>query len=523
MAHQAFNLIEPLKESGSGAHELRYFFNMKYKIQIKRHCEVALQAKPKQSKTEIASSASGLFAMSVLLGSLVLFQGCKASYPEEKVASAIKEICLKEYKIEDVEVKFAGKTVGVFLPLRKLFAMDVRQELLSGNIANLESLFEPEPEAMEQLENVLFTISRVLLSSDREIDFYVLQATDIESTGLQLVLMGYVPDVRRVRLWDISRTEYRKRVLHELKFNRSVLWEKPVRGLFALTSEGRLDLKSAEQFFTKPITPETASPLLYDFLVHAKDKPDLKIDLVDIRSRAYKNNQSLVHLKLIENFEPAPGNFPAEFLYPSGSTLEYIFIVEPSDKQFKIVQVIPFYYMDETRTLKKVPLPPELDLDRNLDTWPERFNLEEITVGDFLARQLNRRVQALLLSDERIHHTIRHAQVNFAFRTEPANTGKRSPHFSLYFDFITKGMPKNRTLEEVISDEDILYLMDMILREFAVLARSYQFEDYEYLELVWEPAGSGAILRIEPSRLGLFRERKMDVSTLLGNKPPVQF
>ncbi len=455
----------------------------------------------------------------ISLCTFVLLGGCKASYPEEKVASAIKEICLKEYKIEDVEVKFSGKTVGVFLPLKKLFALDVRQELLSGNIANLESLFEPEPEAMDQLENVLFTISRVLLSSDREIDFYVLQATDIESTGLQLVLMGYVPDVRRVRLWDISRTEYRKRVLHELKFNRSVLWEKPVRQLFKLASENRLDLELAKQFFTKPITSETASPLLYDFLSGLKYKQNLQIDLEDVRSRAYKNNQSLVYVKLKENFEPKAGSPSSAHLYPSGSVLEYIFIVEPSDKQFKIAQVVPFYYLDETKMLKKVAFPQELDLDRNLDAWPERFNLEEITVGDFLAKQLNRRIQAMLLSDERIHHTIRHAQVNFTFHTEAELASNQHPHFSLFFDFITKGMSKNRTLKEVVGDEDVLYLMDIILREFSVLVRSYQFEHYEYLELVWEPAGSTAILKIEPNRLDLFREHKMNVSTLLGNNP----
>ena len=456
---------------------------------------------------------------------LSVLSGCNASYPEEKVASSIKEICLKEYKIENVEVKFAGKTVGVFLPLRKLFTMDVRQELLSGNISNLESLFEPEPEAMEQLENVLFTISRVLLSSDREIDFYVLQATDIESTGLQLVLMGYVPDVRRVRLWDISRTEYRKRVLHELKFNRSVLWEKPVRQLFELASANQLNLESAGPFFVKPITPETVSPLLYDFLTSFDKKKNIQIDIEDIRSRAYKNNQSLVYVKLKENFEPSQDLPATSFLYPSRSVLEYMFIVEPSEKQFKIAQVVPFYYIDEAKALKKVPLPPELDLDRNLDAWPERFNLEEITVGDFIARQLNRRVQAALLSDERIHHTVRHAQVNFTFREAPAEaiTPDQPPHFSLYFDFITKDMSKNRTLEEVIGDEDVLYLMDMVLREFAVLVRSYRFENYDYLELIWEPAGSAAILKIDPNRLGLFRERKMDVSTLLGSNPPLRF
>ena len=170
-----------------------------------------------------------------------------------------------------------------------------------------------------------------------------------------------------------------------------------------------------------------------------------------------------------------------------------------------------------------MPLPAELDLDRNLDAWPQRFQLKEITVGDFLARQLNRRVLQMLLSDERIHHTVRHAQVNFTFRDQPETAADQTPHFSLYFDFITKGMPKERTLKEVISDEDVLYLMDMILREFAVLIRSYRFEGYQYLELIWEPAGSAAILKIEPAQLGQFRERKMDVSTLLGSNPPLRF
>ena len=63
----------------------------------------------------------------------------------------------------------------------------------------------------------------------------------------------------------------------------------------------------------------------------------------------------------------------------------------------------------------------------------------------------------------------------------------------------------------------------MILREFAMLMRSYRFEDYQYLELIWEPAGSAAILKIEPTKLGQFRERKLDVAALLGVKPPLSF
>ena len=454
------------------------------------------------------------------MGAAFALTGCnQASYPEEKIESAIKEICSKEYKIEDVEVRFAGKTVGVFLPLKKLFAMDVRQEILSGQISNLESLFEPEPDAMEQLENVLFTISRVLLSSDKEIDFYVLQATDIESTGLQLVLIGYVPDVLRVRLWDIPRSEYRKRVIHELKFNRSVLWEKPVRELLSKVANSDFE-ELAKRYFSSPPTPAVTSPIFYNFLATLGDKQNLKVELNEIKSRSYHEAQALVYVKWTETYEPKPGVSPSSFSYPSGTALEYIFIVEPSEKQFKISQVIPFYYVDETKQLKKIPLPEELNLDRNLEVWPERFSVEEITVGEFLARQMNRRIQALLLADERIHHTIRHAQVNLTYQQRKSRntiTSGGKPYFALYFDFMTKAMNEvsQRTIGQVISDEDVLYLFELVLREFADVIRSYRFKDYQYLELVWEPGGSSSVLRLGIDRLDLFRQKKLDVATLL--------
>ncbi|MBI4358268.1 MAG: hypothetical protein HY584_03120 [Candidatus Omnitrophica bacterium] len=455
-----------------------------------------------------------------LFGLMVfVLAGCdKATYPEAKVESAIKEICSKEYKIENVEVKFAGNTIGVFLPLKRLFQTDIRQEILSGQVANLDSLFEPEAEAMDQLENVLFTISRVLLSSDRKLDFYVLQATDVESTGLQLVLMGYMDDVRRVRLWDISRNEYRKRVLHELKFNRSVLWEKPVRGL--LRDVGVLDFDELTRlYFARRPTPDSVSPLFYDFLISLEDKEVVRIAIEEMKSRSYRDDQALVYVKLKETFEPRPGTSAVTFSYPSGTELEYMFVVKPFERQFKIAQVIPFYYVDDTKQLRKVPLPPELDLDKNLEAWPERFQVDEIFLGEFLARQLNRRVQALLLADERIRHTVQHAQINFNYQHRPDEMGsaRDQPHFALYFDFLTKGMRREsqKTIDQVISDEDVLYLFNLILREFADLVRSYRFDKYQYLELVWEPGGASAILQLFPERLDLFREKKLSIAGLL--------
>ncbi|OGW86931.1 MAG: hypothetical protein A3C35_00090 [Omnitrophica bacterium RIFCSPHIGHO2_02_FULL_46_11] len=486
----------------SGAHTLRFSYNRMKTIN---------QMHKKLSRSYLFYLLGGFLTLTIV--------GCgTATYPPEKVESAIKEICKNEYKVEDVEVKFAGKTIGVFLPLRKLFTTDVRQEILSGNVSSLDSLFEPEPQAMEQLENVLFTISRVLLSSDKEIDFYILQATDVESTGLQLVLMGYVPDVRRVRLWDISRTEYRKRVLHELKFNRAALWEKPVRGLFKDASHLGME-ELGKLYFSIPPSPETISPLFYSFLSNLKDNQKLSVEISEIKSRAYRDAKALVYAK-IRQADQANSSHTVS-TKPAQAPLEYIFVVEPSEPQFKIEQVLPFYYLNEAKQLQKIQLPPDLDLARNLKSWPERFSVDEIVLGEFLVRQMNRRIQALLSANERIHHTIRQAQINFAFRSgtnaQPKNDGSdNKPYFALYFDLATKEMTQpSQTIDQLISDEDILYLFELVLREFSDVIRSYQFKDFNRLELIWQQGNPPAVLKLDPDQLDLFREKKLNIAALL--------
>lgn len=448
---------------------------------------------------------------------MIVSSSCgRATYPKEKVAAGIKEICEKEYNVQNVEVKFNGETIGVFLPLKKLFTSDIKKALLSGNAANFQSLFEPSPEAMEQVEDVFFAISRVLLSSDEEISFYVLEATDVESTGLQLVLSGYVPDVRRVRLWDISRSEYRKRVLHELKHNRAVIWHKTIRRMFqkAPTSNtGEL----TKLYFAAVPEPESVSSLFYHFLTTLGQKQNLNVEIEDIRSHALGENQALVYVKLKESYEPKPGVPASEFLYPSGTTLEYIFALTPIEDQFKIVRVIPLSHVDENGQVKKSSFPPQLGLEENLALWPSDFDVEDIHLGEFLARQLNRRVQELLVSDERVRHTLTQARFNFIYYHKPEDLKESpKPYFALHFDFQPKGVKKGLTsAEQTVQDEDILYVLDLALREFVDLARSYRFDEYGHFDLVSDAAGRSYRLFLEAENLELFRKRKMDISDLL--------
>jgi len=459
----------------------------------------------------------GAFArFAAVLVAVAVSSGCqRATYPEEKIVSSIQEICRKEYKIEDVQIKFSGKTIGVFLPLKRLFAGDIRQALLSGNLSDPQMLFSPE--AMDQLEDVFVATSRVFLSSDKEIDFYVLQATDVETTGFQLVLTGYVPDVRRLRLWDIPRSEYRKRVLHELKHSRPALWHKPVRELFK-QAPGVDAGELVERYFAVPPELGTVSPVFYHFLTSLGEKQNLELEIKTIKSHPAGDQQALVYVQVVETYEPRPGISPASFLYPSGVGLEYVFILGLVGEQFKIMQVISLNDVDESGNLRTLGFPPHLGAYQDLNSWSEEFEVEEVNLGEFLARQLNRRAQELLISDERVRHTLKRVQFNYAYyhSQERLRQANGKPYFAFHFDFRSKAMKKMpQSVAQVIRDEDVLYVLDLVLRDFVDLVRSYRFDDFAHFQLVWGVPEQASSFLLELSRLELFRRKKLDISGLL--------
>ena len=44
------------------------------------------------------------------------------SYPADSIKQSLAELCRTEYGIEELDVKVSGNTIGVYLPLDKLFA-----------------------------------------------------------------------------------------------------------------------------------------------------------------------------------------------------------------------------------------------------------------------------------------------------------------------------------------------------------------------------------------------------------------
>lgn len=430
--------------------------------------------------------------------SCFLLSGCQTeSYRSDTLKEDLAEICRKEYGIENIDVKINGQTIGVFLPLQKLFSADFKEAAITGKVRNLETLFEPSPEALEKVEDVLFSISRVLLSTNKPLKFYVLEATDVEKTGMQLILSGCVDDIKRVRVWDISRNEYRKRVIHELKLNRAVIWHKPVRKFFRDLESLNVTQVQAK-YFGSQMEPEALQKLFFDNLITpetVEQRHSWRIQ--EMRSVSLQRNQALVYVKTI----------PPSLKEKDLTELQYLFVLTVQDENARIARIVPFQYKGEDGQIQKIPFPRELKIQENVDQWDEEFPLEEITMGSFLAAQLNRRMQAIAASDERIQLTFGDVKMDFVFHDDVLR-----PYFSLELDAVLKDL-NNYSRQSLVSHEDMVYLLKLAYQEFVDVLRSYQFEDYDHVQLNLAQEQNPLILGRE--NLELFRRKKLDIQSLL--------
>ena len=134
----------------------------------------------------------------------MLLQGCSPTYSTEaEMMEGVKRLCKDEYQV-DVKAKIAGSTLGVYIPIKGLF--------------NLESM-KLSPEAFEKVDGVMLSVSRVALSGSRKIDFYTVVTADENVPGAEVAITRCVKDLRRFIHRDISRGEFSKRMVVDVRFN----------------------------------------------------------------------------------------------------------------------------------------------------------------------------------------------------------------------------------------------------------------------------------------------------------------
>jgi len=441
-----------------------------------------------------------LFSASFFLSAL---SGCgSATYPEARCKEALQEIALKEYKIPHIEVEFVGTTLGVFLPLDKLFATDLKEALMSGKVTDMESLFQPTEEAIDKVENILFSMSRIMLSTDKKIDFYYLQATDVEKSGMDLTFIGQIDDLKRVRFWDIPRSEYRKRIIHDLRINRAAIWHRPVRHFFKDLNEASAN-EVQERYFPNTAHAKWAGEFFF-IDADGRDVPRgrAKWTILDLRSIPIQDNDIVVYAKV----EVAPKD-PADTGFKS-RTAEYLFQISTVGDMEKIRRIIPMASLDDKAATPDFTFTRDM-VTKSLPSWETEFRTPNITMGDFLSRQLTRRFQSIAAEDERISNTF--ASIKLAIRFEP------SPEPQFLFNAIAplRGEKALAYTPEQGLHEDVIYLWERMAREFVEVLRSYSFQDYKFLK--FQVPQDGALLTWTATRedLELFRRHKKSFRDIL--------
>ncbi|MDD5174559.1 MAG: hypothetical protein PHV48_07050 [Candidatus Omnitrophica bacterium] len=165
--------------------------------------------------------------------------GCTSTYPGDKIRESIVKICKQEYK-SDVLVETTGRTMVIYLPLSNL----------------MDFSFALTKEASEKINDVIFSAARVALSTDARINFYCVIAHDIKMPELQIIIIKSVEDVKRLFANDISRGEYMKRMLIDLRWSPQAKKEQVVKEVF---SRMNLDPKWQDQVMTDFFKSEPTS------------------------------------------------------------------------------------------------------------------------------------------------------------------------------------------------------------------------------------------------------------------------
>ena len=138
---------------------------------------------------------------------LILSAGCFSSdfppsYKEAEIGINIQKICLEEYKLKVIPMR-AGNTLWVYAPQQRILHAQF------GKVA--DKVFDEE--LIDKLRNILNSISRVCLSSDKAPEFFVLVLSDI-NLGLDYSLTANLMDIKRSTSGGIPWAEANKRYVN---------------------------------------------------------------------------------------------------------------------------------------------------------------------------------------------------------------------------------------------------------------------------------------------------------------------
>ena len=187
-----------------------------------------------------------LFSLVAGLAALLLtLHACTPTYPREGLADAVKMVCKDEYDM-DVDVTVVGNTIGIYYPMAGL----------------LDAGMGISKDAWDKISNLILIASRVVLSTDADIEFYCVVTQDVRLPELQVVIIKYVEDVKRGMYRNISRSESFKRTLFSINLTPQATKERSIETVFdKIGVDDATRQKVLDEFFRS--TPTKLSDIGY--------------------------------------------------------------------------------------------------------------------------------------------------------------------------------------------------------------------------------------------------------------------
>ncbi len=387
-----------------------------------------------------------------------------ATYSKEKIEESIKDLCKKEYDL-NITTRITGSTLGVFIPVEGLIDKDLKLD----------------PDAGEKIEDVALSIHRVSMSTDRPLKFYTLSARDIDMPGAEFVLTGYTYDVVRVRLLDISRGEYHKRILRDFRFNPVTAGKAKIEELFQALNENSPLAQNIKHIF-------------YPIYAFGQDGSQ-KIEIIDIKSKEISEQEALFYIKTREFYQPRPDFEPYRAIFPPGFQNEYLILVNISMLPNPIKEIVAKYFYSgneiRQRDLEKT-FSQYKDLGYiGLDGLPKK-DLDE---GWFLSRQIARRVKMTFEEEKRLRN-------RFTVQSSEGRIEDRVFQFKFSIS------------SEEVSEDDTEVIFSKILKLVGGILRRYSFEDFEGIELI-ETLPGGKKVYLSKDDLERFRRGRLKIKDLI--------
>ena len=403
--------------------------------------------------------------LSLILFLLISAEACdKPTYSKEKATESIINLCKNEYHL-DVSVKIIDSTLGVLIPIEGLVDQDLKLN----------------KEAGEKIEDVALSIHRVTMSSDSPLEIYTLVARDTKSIGAEFVLTGNIYDVVRVRLLDISRGEYHKRILRDFRFNPAIAGEAKIQELFAALNNDADFIQNIK--------------LLFYPIYSIGKSGSQKIDMIEILSKEISPQEALFYVKTREFYDPMPEFEAYRAIFPPGFSNEYLMLINMSMFASPIKEIVPKYFYSGTE-IRQRNLQETFDQYRDqgyigTDGFPKR----KLALDWFLSQQIARRIKMLFAEDKKL---------SGRFVVNDSQGSSENKVFRFRFS-ISSNKP---------STEDNQAIFSGILKVAAMVFHRYSFEDFKGIELSDESPG-GKKIYLSREDLEKFRRNQIKIKDLI--------